>query len=272
MHLRFFVVLIAMLLQVQVSTAQRWDDNDMGAFFGIDVTKANLNWVDMNKLVDSYNRVLAGHLKKELNHPAYPLAPAFSLGVGNANVQIFINYAPIKIKMDSELNNGERREMRMTNHLQSFQIDMGFPFEVPYKFGYTVGGSFNRGKLYSRYIYNDGTVSYTSEQPLNGVFTGGGGSVNVGLFAMYQTDKFDFQLRADYLSTFLIDDGVDMYDNQSETFNIYENETEVKYLPVNYDDRNKALVVQHGVGNNVDALMKGWKFSLCARYYFKIWD
>ena len=61
MHLRFFVVLIAMLLQVQVSTAQRWDDNDMGAFFGIDVTKANLNWVDMNKLVDSYNRVLAGH-------------------------------------------------------------------------------------------------------------------------------------------------------------------------------------------------------------------
>lgn len=134
-------------------------------------TYRTVEWESYNTLVDSYN---AGW-KDKIASPLSNFYPILGYGIG-MGMRMFVfsieakNYGYMADVRSFYFNNGDRREME----LQMRGWDISIPIVIPVSrligLGMDMQMNIENGELHSRMLYPNGTVSYGSDSPMNGIF------------------------------------------------------------------------------------------------------
>lgn len=130
-----------------------------------------VKWDSYNQFMDSYNQGWENSLSSPLKN-FYPML-GYGLGVG---VRVFIfsieakKYGYVEQTQSFSFSNGDRREMELQMRGWDINLPIVIPVSKSIGLGMDMQMNIENGELHSRILYDDGTISYGDDSPLNGIF------------------------------------------------------------------------------------------------------
>ncbi len=237
---------------------------------------AGYKLVSFERFQESYNRYHAGNLTSPMSNLRPTGGWVYGAGIGGLSLyfisfDINVTRGQQEAVASATFSNGDTREMRIVQKPICTNLDLLMHLSKRVFIGAALGVEQMNSTLYSGYRYSNSFLSYSDDQPLNGVFRSKDNRMNMGLrLDVAIIRQLRFSLRAEYCGVFQgKQDKDEAYANtwkdqmyaQSASAGIHNDGDNHFYLPEDVTQAGDDNVYYVGLGRTFAKTYRGWRFT-----------